>query len=364
MSKYGKLNSGMSRELSDQLKGLAILMVVWIHIQAFFPIGWWQGHNWLALTLVTLDQIGRLSVPLFIFLSWYGLAKKYGDKPAPVSLIFRSAQKLLPLYLIWSGLMMGLMSVAPGWKYAIDLVWWHKLLLGQADYQLYFVPLIFMMYILFVIVSHLPKTVATAGLWVVGLLTLGWFAAIPHLTTWFDLSKVGLYPDQLFYLIPVTWLWYAWLGLITGRGQLWAKSSLGLKLVLLVGAVASSIWAIAQAWSAITSGGSILLATMFTRFPILLMVTFTLGVIVSNQAWFNRWHWPSLARLGVFSYVVYLIHTQVIRLTLSQIQAPQPLYQWLLGVGTVVIVLVVHFLTSRPASVKTASKSASKTTRR
>lgn len=352
----------MSRNLSDQLKGLAILMVVWVHIQAFVPIEWWQGENWLALTLVSLDQIGRLSVPIFIFLSWYGLAKKYGDKPAPWSLIFHSAQKLLPLYLIWSGLMLWLMSLAPGWKYAIDLEWWQKVLLGQADYQLYFVPLIFMMYILFVIVSRFPSAVAKKGLWLVGFITLGWFAVIPHLTTWFDFSKLKLYPDQLFYLIPVTWLWYGWLGLLAGRGYLWSKSSLGLRLLLLVGAVASLGWAILEAWVSISSGGSILLATMFTRLPVLAFVTSTLGVIITNQTFLNRWNWPWLAQLGISSYVVYLVHTQVIRLTLSQAQAPQPWSQWLGGAGTVIIILVCYFLLNRrdfaqnQAKVKATSK--------
>jgi peptidoglycan/LPS O-acetylase OafA/YrhL len=337
----------MSKILSDQLKGLAILMVVWIHIQAFFPIGWWLGGDWLALALTSIDQVGRLCVPLFVFLSWYGLAKKYGRQPAPWGLIWHSAQKLLPLYLLWSGLMFFLMDRVPKWAYTVDLPWWQKLLLGQADYQLYFVPMIMMFYIGFVVVSHLPETVIKKGTWLIGMGALVWYAAIPHFLTWSSTQQLGINADQLQYLIPLTWMWYAWLGLLAGRGLILSKSPAWAKLLLPLVTGLGLMWSISDAWTEITSGGSVLLATMFTRVPVLMGVTFGLLSLMAWQKQLNTWNWPWLARVGVVSYVIYLVHTQLIRLTLSQWQVPLPIHQWLLGAGVVVVFLACHFSWSK-----------------
>jgi surface polysaccharide O-acyltransferase-like enzyme len=333
----------MSKALSDHLKGLAILMVVWIHIQAFFPIGWWLGQDWLALTLISIDQIGRICVPLFVFLSWYGLAKKYGSQPAPWSLLIHTAQKLVPLYLIWSGLMFFLMDRVPKWAYTVDLLWWEKLLLGQADYQLYFVPMIMMLYAGFILVSRLSTAVLKKGTWLVGITSLAWYFAIPSFLAWSGAQHIPVNPDQLQYLIPLTWLWYAWLGLLAGKEELLKKAKLPYRIVFPLLTLACLGWAISTAWTEISSGGSVLLATMFTRLPVLIGVTFALLTLIAWQKPLNRWNWPWLAKVGVGSYVIYLVHTQLIRLTLSQWQAPLPIQQWLLGVGVVIVFLSVHF---------------------
>ncbi len=331
----------MFKNLSDQLKGLAILLVVWIHIQAFFPMKWWLGQDWLALGMITIDQIGRICVPLFIFLSWYGLAKKYGNKPAPFSMFLHSAQKLLPLYLLWSGLMFFLMERVPKWAYTVDIPWWQKLFLGQADYQLYFVPMILMFYLGYVVVSHLSDAAIKKGAWIVGGVVVAWYVALLSWFEWSSLLNLTINADQFQYLFPLTWLWYAWLGILAGRDLLWKKPSIGVKLILPTLTLLGGVWAVADAWFRISSGASVLLSTMFTRIPVLIAVTFALLSIIVWQKQLNRWQWPKLAQVGVASYIIYLVHTQIIRLTLSQWQAPLPLDQWLLGCGVVAVFLVM-----------------------
>jgi surface polysaccharide O-acyltransferase-like enzyme len=66
------------REISytEELKGLAILAVVILHILSNLPSSFITDPNHLPVILA-IDQIGRFCVPLFVAISGFGLMRKY-----------------------------------------------------------------------------------------------------------------------------------------------------------------------------------------------------------------------------------------------------------------------------------------------
>jgi peptidoglycan/LPS O-acetylase OafA/YrhL len=117
------------------LKGIAITAVVTIHILSSIPGYIYTTAN--AAQYIYLDQLLRFSVPLFIGLSGYALAKKYGTEIALVSFYKRRFSRLIPLYLLWSIGLWLLFRAIPVWNTADAYSpFWKVIILGRGDYHL------------------------------------------------------------------------------------------------------------------------------------------------------------------------------------------------------------------------------------
>lgn len=132
----------------DIIRGLAILAVLLLH---FFPYLKGVYHGSYQVFFVFVDQLARFCVPAFIMLSGYGLTVKYYSKNvAYVPYAVERISKLLPLYLLWSVASILIISSIPAWSFGnqpVSII--TQLVLGQADYQLYFVPVLLQLYLLF-----------------------------------------------------------------------------------------------------------------------------------------------------------------------------------------------------------------------
>lgn len=130
------------------IRGLAILAVLLLHI---FPYLKGIYHGSYQLFFVLVDQMARFCVPAFFMLSGYGLALKYQKRKINyVPYILERLSKLLPLYFLWSIASILIVSSIPAWSFGnqpASIV--TQLLLGQADYQLYFLPVLVQLYVLF-----------------------------------------------------------------------------------------------------------------------------------------------------------------------------------------------------------------------
>ena len=154
----------ISLEKSQILKGLAIIPVVLIHYSAYL-----QGiytTSKFQLFFIAVDQLGRYCVPLFLLLSGYGLALRYkNEQPIWLAFIKTRLWKLIPLYVLWSVVSYILLSVVPAWQSTgVHQPLWYQLLTGSADYQLYFVILIFQLYAVFPFFLRLVKKYPTLTL--------------------------------------------------------------------------------------------------------------------------------------------------------------------------------------------------------
>lgn len=304
----------ISLEKSQVLKGLAIIPVVLIHYLAYL-----QGIYTVSkfhLFFIALDQLGRYCVPLFILLSGYGLALRYkNEQPSVVPFIKGRALKLLPLYLLWSVVSYILLSVVPAWQTTgIHQPLWYQLLTGSADYQLYFVILIFQLYIVFPFflrfVRKFPMTTLILS-FVIQLLLFAYYRSyeVP--------GQNNL--DGVQYMYFASWIGYFVLGIWLAIRPLPVKLyKLFLPLTLIGGTIV--VW---HTWYLIKNQVDPLLALKFTRWPITLY-TVSLMLWLITTSGFSRITHPAKNKLkkvlnifGKDSYLIFLAHTIGLRIIFS-----------------------------------------------
>ncbi len=330
----------MTKQQVDTLKGVAILQVVVIHCLAIFPEIYWMKADSRSVLFILIDQLCRISIPLFIFLSWYGLSKKYQNQRVPILSFLQSrVVKLIPLYLVWAIGIWVTMHIVPNWGFNMEIPIYLKILLGQADYHLYFIPLIIMLYLLFAAYSYIPKYLRLFGTVLVAAVTIWWYTYLPTFRTGFT----WIQPDQIQYLVPLTWFWYAWLGGIAADFNFSHKLNKQFikKTLLLIFAVCT-FWLISDAYRTIHGASfvPVLLATEFTRWPVLAFATSGILLIVSTVGHWGNEKKTVLSQVGFFSFFVFLAHTTLIRLGPSQYLHPVPITEWL-SAGAVFILLLV-----------------------
>lgn len=293
----------MTKNTSNFIKGLAILAVILLHALAY-PKGIY--HSSQQLIFIALDQLARFCVPGFLIVSGYGLAKKYQQKKLNLlAFIKQTLGKLLPLYLIWSLASILLIKSIPAWSFGnqpTSLI--IQLLLGQADYQLYFIPLIVQFYLLFPLLYAFKKHSK-----VVFIFSLIIQIAL-YLFYHFSHSKT----DRFEYVLCLSWIGYFSFGIFYQQQKLakWInKLAPILALLSFVSIVASSL-------NNINHGLDPLPALKFTRLIVIpFALFFNLSLmklkIKDRPNFLTKW----IIVLGKNSYLIFLSHTIGLRLIYS-----------------------------------------------
>lgn len=295
------------------LRGIAILLVLLIHVLASIQFPIFSIQPWQTFA-VFLDQLSRVCVPIFIALSGYGLMMKYSQITFTWSeFLKKRVWKLLPAYFVFSVLFYGVFQLKTEWRpVGTPDSFLTQLLLGKADYHLYFVPLIFQLYLLF---PFLKKVIARwpllafVGSVLLEVALYGYFTNLENPTAYF-------FRDQQQYTFFFTWLAYFVMGMVlaTKQGQILVKkfSRLGW-LGLMIGGLG---WATMSGLAKIQAGVDPILVLRFTRWPILM---YALGFLGSY--WSAAFSFEKLSRktrgvlgwLGKYSYWIYLGHTLILR---------------------------------------------------
>lgn len=303
------------------LKGLAITAVVIIHILSSIP-----GHIYTtpnAGPYIFLDQLLRFSVPLFLGLSGYLLARKYPANLEIIKFYQRRLIRIVPLYLLWSIGLWILFLLIPVWNTPEKPIpFWKILLLGRSDYHLYFVPLIFQLYLLFPFLLKLLEKFPRATLF--GALSIQAFSFI--LFNYLDTipEETILDSDQEQYSLFTSWIFYFVLGMFIAKravrlhhriktiSYIWLAWGLGLAYLGLQGQLQ------------IFSGIDPLDALKFTRLSVLpyALSSICLAIMVPWET-FSHPSWLSkiLLIIGKYSFVIYLSHTIVLRLVFANTYA-------------------------------------------
>lgn len=324
---------------SSWLKGLAITAVVLLHILAY-PKGIYfaSSTQWL---FVLLDQAARFCVPLFLLVSGYGLAMKY-SRTTFTWREYLSARftALVPAYLLWSVVSILLVKMVPAWSFGnqpTNLV--VQMLLGQADYQLYFLPVIFQMYFVFPL---LWKGRRWLSVWLVLALVLQlvWYL-------WLG-EKLALLPpaaafrtDRFEYLLGISWIGYFVAGIWLARTKV---SSLVLKVMPVV-AVTAIVGVVYFTIQAINTGTDPLLALKFTRWPVLvyaLAASLSLvWVLPKIRAMVSPRLMQMVEWLGKHSFLIFLSHTLALRLIYSIMVVPIDLKLWVVVAAAWAMTVIV-----------------------
>lgn len=291
-----------SLQHSNTLKGLAILAVILVHVLAYLP-GIYHGSQ--QSFWVGIDQLARFCVPAFLLVSGYGLAHKYSDQPLRYSsFIFDRVIKLLPLYLLWSIASMIIIALVPAWSFANQAANpVLQILFGQADYQLYFVPILVQLYVLFPLLWHYRKH--------------------PHLlllsTLLIQSAAYLIYPllaqnnERLEYVLAFSWIGYFTLGLYLRLVDIPTKIY---QTALLLGLLCLAYLTIVTT-SHINQGLDPLLALKFTKLSVIpYAILFNLGLLWRIR---QRTH-TTLAWLGEHSYLIFLAHTIGLRIGYTLLQ--------------------------------------------
>ncbi len=295
----------MTKTNSNLIKGLAILAVILLHALAYIHGAYNSPQQ---LIYITLDQWARFCMPAFIMVSGYGLAYKYQKKTFRFfSFLKGILLKLLPLYLFWSLVSIFLIRAMPNWSAGTPPSSILKLLLfGQADYQLYFVPLILQFYLLFPFILAFKKKLP---------LMLG-LAFVLQIVAYLFYQFSASNTDRIEYLLFVSWIAYFVFGIYYQRQQLpaWLNNTAP---IIALGSLALIVY---SSLSQINHGLDPLPALKFTR---LIIIPFALSFVLSlSQLKLDKPNWlvKILTTLGKNSYLIFLAHNLGLRIFYSLIE--------------------------------------------
>lgn len=339
---------------TTMLKGLAILAVVLTHILSSLPGRIFTTDAWQPF-YVGLDQTLRFCVPLFVAISGFSLSKKYQSSALRVaSFLRRRFSKLLPLYLLWSLVFLGLFWAIPAWRRPENSPSLLNLLaLGRSDYHLYFVPMIFQLYVIFPVIFSLfqDKKRRFITLLTAFVIQISFFLVVHYLM---QLAQKGtvtewkwLTTDYGQYVLSFSWLGYFALGVWLGWEDAWLKHKKWLFFILF-GVLAVSWWRMVHgAVIGIQAGGDPLYELRFTRLIVLVYASCAITVtLVFHRLlrYLPRFTHQVLLQLGRHSYLIYLVHTLFLRVIFSEHLRAKGEISWgelvfATGVGVVTILV-------------------------
>ncbi len=305
----------MSRPAADLLRVLAIVAVMIIHATGAGERGFLARHEFAYndFLAVLLNQLARFSVPIFVMLSGYGLARKYASVDGmPFSFFRERAWKIALPYLFWSLAIFIALGRGPGEILA-------GLLRGTADYHFYFFVIILQCYVLFPLLFAAAQTGLRRPLGVV-LLLAHLLLTQPAQYLFFQL---GLPTPHWHNSLFVFWIFYFYAGMLWARRETTSSSvrKPGPVLRALIGAAALVAFAAMTCEYVYRSYVNPVpdYYNHFNRHTVLVyaLCVWALFYVFDGRirAWLERY--PRLARaitLGAgLSFFVYIFHTWILR---------------------------------------------------
>jgi probable poly-beta-1,6-N-acetyl-D-glucosamine export protein len=317
----------MSWELSNLLRAIATTVVIWIHAS----YSWWFATNDnLSISTISLEvfvntfinQAGRFTVPLFVIISGFGLAKseyKYGFQLG--EFVRKRCFKILPSYVFFTVVNLAMRSEFQTATLSGKFQQFLKVIAdGSADYQLYFLLIILKCYVCYPLLRRFrfsPQRLAIVLVVLFSLLFIYWVQPLA--------SHFGTKSPDFSRIEPmIFWLPYFLIGIWVAREPKWTDSlikRLSIAQWGLVWAIAA-ILAVGEFYVSASMLGSAIAAGHFYRPTVaLLSLTFLLWAM-SWEPWiaaklrsFQKFM-PAkiLATFSGASFTTFLTHTHVLRL--------------------------------------------------
>jgi surface polysaccharide O-acyltransferase-like enzyme len=209
----------MQRQLTDLAKVIAAIAVVGIHATSTAENNFARSHDFFSLDFagVFLNQWARFSVPLFLYLSAYGLAVSEKNPQQNLGLSYRVfLMKRLPTILI-PYLFFSAIGLSLNFKNLTAGVTVNTLLTGGADYHLYFLIILLQCYLLFPLLLWLQRRAEKIFRYSVLIIFLLVVLLLYKTTSERTLSYFGLTHPGWHASLCVYWLPYFMLGVLHGR---------------------------------------------------------------------------------------------------------------------------------------------------
>jgi surface polysaccharide O-acyltransferase-like enzyme len=312
----------MTWELSELLRAIATTIVIGIHASHH----WWFGvHDTTSINFeifidTLINQVGRFTVPIFVILSGFALAKSEEKRPFDVEIFFqRRLWRIVPPYILFT-----LLNVI-GQSQFQKADWLERgqqifqlLSTGMGDYHLYFLGIIFQCYILYPFIRRVAFT--KWNLYILLLITFILFS-LRWVSATFDLLvNITTFLPNGNHLIY--WLSYFQIGIWLAKDHDWSS--------ILVAKLRSQLWgylfAIAAIlelgefyWTAILKNSAEAVGHYARPTVVLLTLTFLLWSMSWSKSLKQPFSlpqalWvPSVTTFAKASFTTYLIHVWVLR---------------------------------------------------
>jgi len=345
----------MSRISSDLLRILSALAVMLIHSTARDERLFRIEHLFLSTEFfgVVLNQLARFCVPIFVMLSGYGLAKSYAafttGTPFPLRRYFASrVRKIVVPYLFISfALLIGFGRLRADDPAGSLLRLLTALLLGRADFHLYFVSIIVQCYLLFPFLIRLKHP--------------GWLVAV------LGVQILLLYPaNQIYSLLNVSfpfppsaifvyWLFYFYIAIFYARHEktfrpLFVKYGTELLILITVTFAGVLLEYVSHSFTASHPD----YYNHFNRNLIQLYSILVFGIWIAFdsriESRFSDKNRSRIAQIASLTFFIYLYHTVVLRFlqTTSLSAYPLLLFTVLAFLMFLIAFLLHRFLPAAP----------------
>jgi surface polysaccharide O-acyltransferase-like enzyme len=316
----------MTWELSDLLRAIATTIVIGIHASYH----WWFGvHDTTSISPdifidTIINQVGRFTVPMFVILSGFALAKSEQKRPFDLKAFFqRRLWRIVPPYILFT-----LLNIV--WRSQfLEADWldrgqqiWQALATGMGDYHLYFLGIIFQCYVVYPLLRRINFSViklVTLLLVTFGLFSLRWLSAIFGLMS--DMGNLLPNGNHVIYWLPYfqIGIWLAkdegWTNLFVAK---WRSQSWGYLFAIAAILELSEFY-----WTAILKNSAEAVGHYTRPTVILMTLTFLLWAI-SWQSWQPKsfsspmqklWKLiqPQVKTMANASFTTYLVHVWVLR---------------------------------------------------
>ncbi|GAB4441195.1 MAG: acyltransferase [Turneriella sp.] len=348
----------MPRSLTDFIKVIAAIAVVGIHATSQSESRFAQNHTYLSLDFlsVLVNQWARFSVPLFIYLSGYGLAK--GDKGIQGGFLTSWGKFLwlrLPTILLPYAFLstISLAMEFHSHQGSAHTLWnsiARKLLTGGADYHLYFLVILAQCYLLFPLLTSLARNNGTAFRYCTWLSLILVSGLLYKGSSGILLTNMGLVHPGWHASFVIYWLPYFMLGILHAAEP--PRPLPGLVAVLAV--TTALVMVVSEYIHYSWQGTPVDHYNHFSRPSVML---YALVVVW----WLHSVSPPAssaspangggregdirtrLAPLAPLTFAVYLLHPQILRLVNAYLPSLPTFFGWLLVVVTTF--LLAHALT-------------------
>lgn len=301
----------MRRELTDCIKVIAAIAVVGIHATSTAENGFAVRHDFFSFDFagVLLNQWARFSVPVFLYLSAYGLAlsdKRTGKNfPGEYGffLVKRLPTILIPYFFF------SIIGLALNFQNLTPLAIINTLLKGGADYHLYFLVILLQCYLLFPFLIRLCEKSPQTFRWLVLAIFLLVVLLLYKTTSERTLGYLGVTHPGWHASLFIYWLPYFMLGVLHAKapptpwGMFTAVAAVLLSLVLVLH---DYIYYSEQRTP----------VDYYNHFSRPSVALYALAVIYCMHSWGERGLnlVAKIAPMAGLTFSVYLIHPQVLRL--------------------------------------------------
>ncbi len=187
----------------DFIRLASIIGVVVIHTSTYY-IDRTPPFSFNFYILHAVNQVFRFAVPAFFGISGFLLALKYSNIESPLKFYKKRFSRILVPYLIWT-LFYFLIIFPNPIKLVLSRIFLNDLITGDASYQLYFIPAIIVLYLLFPLIVYFKKIFLTK-----------WFIVFLGVIEIIILSYVYFYEPKISIISPLPLGFYNLLPFVLG----------------------------------------------------------------------------------------------------------------------------------------------------